>query len=98
MIIEATLFVPPKGGQRAVYREAPDEYAPKYRAILDAGCRITLEPLRLTGEVSVCIEHPAIGDFDTEILSPERDDSDKILEMIQRFDRKKFDEWKEQME
>ena len=93
MIVSVTQFLLPDGRQRLVSAEVPDDLRPQVEAIQQSGCRLTAEVLT-TDEVSQCIEHPDIGDFD-HVLSPTGPEATKKLRlMVARFDKAKCDKWK----
>ena len=94
MTIQVTQFWRPNGRQTQESAEVSDQVQKQYLDLREAGGRLTAEVLR-TGQVSVCIEHPEVGDFDIEVIlnGPE---VQKVLEkMLTRFDLPRFLCWVE---
>jgi hypothetical protein len=97
MLISVTSFRRPYGESVTTQVEIPqnDEVTwTKYTAIRQAGCRLTAELLR-TGEVSICIENPAYGDFRIELFKQvsEEQNLHKMGELINKFDQEEYDAW-----
>lgn len=95
MNIPVTRFCLPDG--RKVFDETTiaDDCAEKFAQVQKAGCRITAEILS-TGQVSCCIEHPSIGDFDISVTPNGPEVQRGIETMIRRFDPVKCTHWKEE--
>lgn len=103
MIIESTQFLRPDGRRRKLQLDIPDEYYSQYYLIHSCGCWLTCEQL-MSGMAAHYItnEH---GDFITK-LSPAKEDgvtdeavADKtLLEMINEFDKDKFEAWNKQFD
>lgn len=92
MIIDVTFFTPPnaKKSIRKMKISGVDE---KYKQIANAGCIITIEYLRMTKELSICIEEPDIGDYDCEIVSASKKIGPSVEKLISRFDIDHFNKW-----
>lgn len=91
MKIELTRFELPFGKKSTVEYEIYDSFYEKYKAIIDNGCRLTIEKLR-TGQVSICIEHD-YGDFDIQ-LCRDGDEVATIQTLLQKFDVDSLNNWR----
>lgn len=90
-----TQFLLPDGRQRLTSIEVSEEEYAKYEEIRDAGFRMTCE-LLTTGEVSMCIEDPELGDLDCVVSANGPDVPAKLRDMFLRFDRTNAAEWRKQ--
>jgi len=95
MDVEVTQFMRLNG--RPVAREFPvaDDLAPKYRALQEAGARLTAEVL-MSGEVSWAIEQTDLGDFAIELASNDPADPkgpEALDKLIRNFDIDKYRKW-----
>lgn len=67
MTVELVQFKRPASRGVATYCDGVDDkYEAAYKELLGEGLRITAEVLR-TGFVSLCIENPKLGDYDSEL-------------------------------
>lgn len=93
--VDVHRFIPPRG-MRVVSRVilcATVEN--KYQEILESGCRITSEKF-MTGETSLTIEEPDLGDFVIRFIKLSLDTDTTLTKMIQSFKKEEFEKWKRQ--
>jgi hypothetical protein len=92
VIVELIQFMRPNGRQVPSSCEVSDDLASNYRALREAGCRLTAEVL-MTGVVSQAIEHSE-GDFAIELCQNAPDKPREALEnLLRRFNTADFEEW-----
>jgi len=89
---DVTQFLRPTGRVRACTVDLPLLAKHGYDAMHDAGCRLTAEELT-TGEVSLCIEEPGLGDFDICLTPNGPEVRSNLVAMLSRFDASRFAHW-----
>lgn len=94
--IEATQFLRPNGEQRTLLGMVSVECRLGYEVMRKAGCRLTMEEL-MSGQVSVCIEEPELGDYNIRIVSNGPEVTRAVEAMLKGFDAKAFEAWKLEM-
>ncbi len=94
MIIEVVHYHRPNGEARPDFTQIDETLAGQYNQLTDAGLRVTSEVL-MSGEVSLTLEHPGLGDYDIEIVDNVPGAPVAAVErMVSRFDVAKLATWK----
>ncbi len=91
-----TRFTLPNGRQSPDSCFVGDAEFAQWLKIKEAGFRMTVELLS-NGHVSMCIEDPALGDFDCVVCPNGPQVPVKLSEMLMRFDRAAVPAWREEM-
>lgn len=95
--VEIIEFILPNGRQRKFTNYFPLRLKANYEAMKSCGARLTTEILT-TMAVSVCIEHPDLGDYDMELTPIGPESTAAMVLMLERFDVEKFTNWESGME
>jgi hypothetical protein len=93
MNIVATMCFPPNGERKEFIFDVADDIGPHWEDLMTCGARVTVEPLRLTGQASVCIKS-TFDDFDSRIVvnSPEHVRA-AIEELLRNFTQDQYRDW-----
>lgn len=78
-----TQYMRPDGRQQAVETELPVEVLGAYKHMENFGCRLECEVLR-TGEVSVTVTHPDMGDIDISVNPNGPEVHEGLVRMLNR--------------
>lgn len=95
--VEVSVFVPPNGMRKLVKLSLSASVQPGYDKLVRNGCRLTSETLG-TGQISVTIEEPRLGDFVIRLANSFAEAEEALARMIETFDEGKFEIWKSSRE
>lgn len=87
-------FTPPNCRKELISCEVEDDEAAKFAEAQAAGLRFTVERLS-TGHISMCLEDPALGDFDCVVCDNGPEVVTKRREMLLRFNPTELPQWRE---
>jgi alpha-galactosidase/6-phospho-beta-glucosidase family protein len=96
-IVEVTIFVPPNGMKKIAQLSLPASVQSGYDKVVRNGCRLTSETLG-TGQVSVTIEEPRLGDFVIRLTNSYEEAEKALVGMIEAFSEEEFEQWKSRRE
>ena len=93
MLVNVIQFKRPDGRQISGQGEINEAYRKKHEDMTERGCRFTAE---VVGDsLSLCIEHPEIGDFDIELIENDPGSMNIGLEqLMDRYSGSEFVRWK----
>lgn len=89
-------FTPPNGDREWITCEVPDDEFEHFESARAHGLRLTVEMLR-TGEISMCLEHPELGDFDQVICANGQVVVEKRRDLLMRFSPSDMEQFVEAM-
>lgn len=92
MVIDVAQFLRPNGQVRQVTVDLPGVIDEQYAKLRNCNVRITAEVLT-ADEVSLCLEHPECGDFDSRVVSNGPDVPRSLSDMINGFCQLAFEGW-----
>lgn len=92
MEIPITQYLRPNGRQRRQTTQIPDSLSGHYEKLQVAGVRIAAEVL-ITDEVSLTIEDPRFGDFDSELVPNGAQVLVALERLVGRFDLEDCQRW-----
>jgi len=89
MMVRVVQFLRPNGRQQECFTDISERCETSYVDMTRAGGRLTAEELT-TGEISLCVEHPEHGDFDSRVVVNGPPVTRAIEEMFDAFDVDRF--------
>ena len=90
--IPFTRFHPPYGRREQVGMEADSNTYALWEKVRDAGLHMTVEVLS-TGKVSICIEHPKLGDYACKVVNNGPGVVVSARNMLERFNPDELARW-----
>lgn len=93
MLIPILQFLLPNGRRREICGEISDDLGGQWEQIRTRGLRITAEIL-MTDEVSLALEDPARGDFDSRIITNGPAVPKALDDLVRSFRISLFDAWR----